>query len=177
MVNIVFSPPSVRAIRAGTKDVTRRVADGDPCPYNVGDRLRVLEAWATSPDGAVWYSSTYEVPDGWVRHHARTMPPELARMFLEVVSVRVERLHAIDGRDAVREGMPPSRRNEPTARERFVDYWNTLHGAGAWERNEFVWRIEFKIAEAPNRSGSVCRRHVEHCDALAFVPTIPKDVS
>lgn len=193
MISIVFSPPSVRAIRDGTKDVTRRVVDPQPpagclyelngagthalcraddgrgaharsvwvpptptsvdhrlpCPYSVGDRLRVLEAWATSPDGAVLYSSTDTIPWGLVRHHARAMPPELARTFLEVVSVRVERLHAIDDRDAVREGMRFDGGATETPRAQFADHWDVLHGDGAWARNDDVWRIEFRIVEGP----------------------------
>ena len=147
MIGILFSPASVRAIVERRKTVTRRIVGAEPCEYNVGDRLRVLEAWATSPEGAVRYSSTDVIPEGWTRHHGRAMPPEHARLTLEVVSGREEDLWDIGGADAYREGMLPT--PERSIRGAFAAHWNTLHGAGAWDRNDRVRRIEFKIVEGP----------------------------
>lgn len=32
----------------------------------------------------------------------------------------------------------------PTARAAFGNYWNFIHGPGAWERNDWVWALTFK---------------------------------
>ena len=82
------------------------------------------------------------------------MPRWASRLTLEVVSVRVERLQEITVDEIAREGieMPvgtyPQCMNlqaEALLRE-FIDGWQILHGAGSWESNPWVWRIEFRRA-------------------------------
>ena len=70
------------------------------------------------------------------------MPRWASRLTLEVVSVRVERLHDIDEADALREGV--------AARYQFVDLWGAINGDGAWDANPWVWRVEFKRVEVTN---------------------------
>lgn len=36
----------------------------------------------------------------------------------------------------------------PSPRDRFQAYWQDLHGADAWARNPWVWRVEFKQVNA-----------------------------
>lgn len=142
---ISFSAPMVRALMAGTKTQTRRVVkqknvasalrDGTAskcCPFHVGDRLWVREAYrlpesvdALSPSQAlVSFSAGKGVPvcyeaDGatrdWAAAGAGALPgkrragmfmPRLAsRILLEVIDVRVERLDACSAEDAVAEGI------------------------------------------------------------------------
>lgn len=77
------------------------------------------------------------------------MPRWASRLSLDIVSVRVERLHAIDDADAIREGVltleggtaaPP--------RKVFADLWDTINGDRApWSTNPWVWRVEFERVE------------------------------
>lgn len=77
-----------------------------------------------------------------------------SRILLEVVSVRVERLHAITEEDARREGADrvnghPERGaivgNGPSHREGFAQLWEDINGKRAtWSSNPFVWRVEFQ---------------------------------
>lgn len=84
------------------------------------------------------------------------MPRWASRFTLEVVDVRVERLHAITDEDARAEGvtlgepMKATINGEPgTARifdprKAFAVLWDQINGDGAWEKNPYVWRVEFR---------------------------------
>lgn len=80
-----------------------------------------------------------------------------ARIWLEVVSVRVERLQAISAVDAIAEGvelgvpLDAIVNGELTkvhyfdARTAFAHLWCSVNGQDAWKTNPFVWRVEFKL--------------------------------
>jgi hypothetical protein len=84
------------------------------------------------------------------------MPRELCRIRLRVEDVRVERVQGMSPEDAYAEGVKaqtPS--SEPRTAiqaqqmqdeamiDAFREKWNSIHGDGAWERNEWVWVVEF----------------------------------
>lgn len=78
------------------------------------------------------------------------MPRDFSRLILAVTDVRVERLHAIDEADAIREGLPPKLPEGTTlsrnssARERFASLWDMINGTRApWSSDPWVWRVEF----------------------------------
>lgn len=122
----------------------------------------------TRPDGtrahvAYRASSSFEWCDGdgfaverscWTP--AIHMPRWASRITLEVTSVRVERLHAIDDADAEREGVrffDPEHLWDPdivwdprpfTPREVFAGLWGLINGDESWRANPWVWRIEFR---------------------------------
>ncbi len=85
------------------------------------------------------------------------MPRWASRITLEIVSVRVERVQEISEVDAYREGVVipshhaftsngnPELRNE--ARTEFQALWHEINGPGSWERNDWVWVVEFKRVE------------------------------
>ena len=133
---ILFSGPMVRAILAGQKTQTRRVArltdaghvkeprgnrrwhTEDPdaamaCPYGQpGDRLWVREAWQShvGPYGeSIVYAHKATDDDclgPW--RPSIFMPRAFSRMTLEIVSVRFEQLLEITEEDAKSEGVTPS---------------------------------------------------------------------
>lgn len=77
------------------------------------------------------------------------MPRWASRITLEIVNVRVERLQDISEEDANAEGVKPIPRS--TQIKSLYDYrfpfkrlWTSINGPGAWEKNPFVWVIEFK---------------------------------
>lgn len=87
------------------------------------------------------------------------MPRWASRILLEITDVRVERLHSISERDAVREGLyqlPASGRYclKPgmqyfgeaihSAREVYSWLWESIYGAESWNANPWVWVVEFK---------------------------------
>lgn len=100
------------------------------------------------------------------------MPRWASRITLEIVAVRVERLQDISEGDAMAEGLKtlskdgelykwgiPDRDGLPgnddfgwhwkewesDPRAAFHKLWQSIHGPDSWEKNPFVWVIEFKV--------------------------------
>lgn len=174
---ISFSTPMVRAIRDGHKIITRRVIQGT-CPYGQpGDRLWVRESYRVECDWpldrrvgfrfladgaeAVLHSVTL-TPAEWSKWFVRKYPyratpgrfmyNSLCRLWLKVVSVRVERVQDIDEIDAKCEGVRD--------RHHFSILWDDLNAKRgfAWDSNPWVWRVEFRKLRghklvAPNLQG------------------------
>ena len=142
-----------------------------PCPFGQpGDRLWVRETWQAiggnerarrilaEPDpsrGWIEYAATVpkgrEPPPRW--RPSIHMPRWASRITLEITDVRVERLQDISGIDARREGVsvpayiPEDGADLDYARRGFRRLWEEIHGGGAWEKNPWVWVIEFKKLE------------------------------
>lgn len=95
------------------------------------------------------------------RHPSIHLPKVAARTWLEVVSVRVEKLLHLSSADAIAEGIEP----EPTGDFAFKNYmykedagmyryvnplqsfkslWHSLHGTDSWKANPWVWVISLK---------------------------------
>jgi hypothetical protein len=143
------------------------------CPYGAaGDRLWVREAWnahaltgagepvsihyraggpgrqiAQAPNDAWWHE-----PPRWTP--SIHMPRWASRLTLEVVSVRVERLHAITEDDAKAEGAelvePFLDLDAPaTYRDGFAALWTRInHERAPWLSNPWVWVVEFRRVTA-----------------------------
>ena len=84
------------------------------------------------------------------------MPRWASRITLAVTDVHVERLHAIDDSDAIREGIPSAGDVRPFAR--FAQLWDAINGKrapwsskpvatreSAWDRNSFVRRVPIRV--------------------------------
>lgn len=176
---IIFGAESVRGILDGSKTLTRRVLKGavgfvcshcgesysvcdrgsriirvpKPCPYGKpGDRLWVREGFREMKSG-IDYKADHEYRIGFTWKPSIHMPRKFSRITLEVVSVRVERLHEISEADAKAEGMllidEPMHADEPierySARARFRAEWEKINGKKhPWASNPWVWRIEFR---------------------------------
>lgn len=154
------------------------------CPYGQpGDLLWVREA-VTRSGGLVQYvadghtSRSLTWPAHWTRdpQNARFMPKRFARLWLEIVAVRCERLQEISEEDAKAEGVDPyipgmgpiSReelasdpgcRTERMYRDGFRYAWSELHDKPAgfgesWKANDWVWPITFRRTEAPQKEAA-----------------------
>jgi hypothetical protein len=92
------------------------------------------------------------------------MPKAAARIYLEVVSVRPERLNNITEDDAWREGvlignnadLKPNYYDYETktfcfdkAKTSFITLWDSINGKESYKNNPWVWRVEFKRVKAP----------------------------
>ncbi len=125
-----------------------------------GDRLWVRESFWNYNEPNHWRGSiTYrcETP-GLTELNGRKvkwrpsihMPRWASRVTLEIVRVRVERLQDISEEDARAEGINgiyPAGSDELTYINGPGGYhwlWDSLHGKGAWDKNPWVWVIEFK---------------------------------
>ena len=155
-----------------------RLGETIKCPYGQpGDRLWVKETtlkvedhgyigpvYAESDEGracldggiALSEDDYAEVePREIKRRPSIFMPRAMARILLEVVSVRVERLQDISEADAFDEGIiqqkttgwfsvPGINGAGTTARAAYALLWNSINGANSWNKNPWVWVVEFK---------------------------------
>lgn len=169
---IIFKAEMVRAILDGRKTQTRRIAKIErpsytyiengklwvdakegpieiQCPYRVaGDRLWVRETFALHDKlkpPIVYYRADdptcYGSDGAWTP--SIFMPRWASRITLEITHVRVERVQEISQADAKAEGMKSSATR--SAKFAFIDLWDSIHGKGAfWERNDWVWMLEFR---------------------------------
>lgn len=163
-------------------NVPFKTADADPkgiikCPYGQpGDRLYAKEAikridWADGIPGIAYVADDEPVwdmtrPCQWVWKNkslpSMYMPKNIARIWLEVTDVRVERLQDITEEDVRAEGIergttyyygePHKIKGSPkcynTAKEAFAGLWNSLAKPDyTWNDNPYVWVIEFKKVE------------------------------
>ena len=108
----------------------------------------------------IWYFADGERPtEGWgKKRSSRFMPKWVARTWLEVVSVRPERVQDITEEDAIAEGIcvDEVRGRYQTAkgigayagnaRLAFRWLWDSINAKRGylWQSNPWVWRIEFK---------------------------------
>lgn len=163
---ILFSTPMVEAILEGRKSMTRRVikfplkhklihlhigesTEPPPvgfCKYEIGDILWVRESFN--------YVSTYPEPDCFGKFLYKAngdtgpmkpsihMPKEACRIFLEITDIRVERFQDISEEDILSEGIQSIIGID--LHELWIDLWDKINGPGAWDKNEWLWVIEFK---------------------------------
>lgn len=139
-----------------------------------GDQLWVRETWADlskaigrtwekyNPETKlydrgftpfVWYRADGEQPDNgsgtpfsepW--RPSIHMPRSVCRLNLKITRIRVERLQDISVKDAIAEGIPRGGPENPDGIE-IKDYrnlWEQINGAGSWDKNPWVWVVEFK---------------------------------
>jgi hypothetical protein len=128
------------------------------CPYGKnGDRLWVKEHHARIPNYPicrVHYFADGPMPSLDERHDAGLlksypsifMPRWASRILLEVVSVRVERLQEISEEDAKSEAPPAcdTRQYFGGFIDCFKVLWESINGEGSWEKNPWVWVVEFR---------------------------------
>ncbi len=79
------------------------------------------------------------------------MPRWASRITLEITGVRLERLQDISEADAIAEGCMAgdfeyhhNAEGTETAKQSYECLWEQINGPSSWERNPWVWVIEFK---------------------------------
>lgn len=170
---IIFSAPMVRALLAGRKTQTRRLATSPLRRCDVGDRLYVREAFAIRGI----YTDFVEV--GYAAHRTAShteyveqipvalvtdakvtwpkdrpsihMPRWASRLTLIVEGVKVERLHAISEADALAEGIDrivfPEVGEWGWPQRKYRQLWDSLHTdeGERWHDNPDVVALTFRV--------------------------------
>ena len=199
---ILFSTPMVKAILAGNKTQTRRICKHQhwshselidvnkniilqkvyqrevSCTYGQpGDVLWVREKFMIDIGGGIHYcaSEKYSRIDRW--KPSIHLPKSAARIWLQIESIRVERLQDISERDAVKEGILSY--EDPIIGSRYKDYmadasgyghpdedyptvtsaidsfkslWQFINGEDSWNSNPWVWAITFKVLSTTGKN-------------------------
>lgn len=153
---ILFSGEMVRAILEGRKTQTRRIIKGKrdangisieiPRFGKIGDLLYVRETWSEDFDGRIQYRAD---TDGTGRKWKPSihMPRRVSRITLEITNIRVERLNDISEEDSEAEGVSGTWTRDLNYKWHFKKLWESLNGAGSWEKNPWVWVVEFKVVQ------------------------------
>lgn len=151
-------------------------------PICVGDRLWVRETWAdlrgmgfgNDPytDNPFNFAYKADIKPGSDSDRARIdygvkwrpsihMPKAAARIWLEVVSVKVERLQEISDEDRLKEGIrvtaPKAEdllndyKTAEMGKHAFIDLWDSINVKSGydWDANPWVWVIEFDREQRP----------------------------
>ena len=143
-------------------------------PYGLpGDRIGWLTTWASEwayddkppremlDDAPLWsYHDSDEKPAGFGKLRPGRFLPGFLRDRMpsdEIVSVRVVRLQDITEEDLKAEGIDHVRDEwvgacgdfdeSLTDRQLYEILWDHINGPGSWNRNDQVWRIEFRRVE------------------------------
>ena len=122
-------------------------------PCQIGERLYVRETHFDGRnlnEGRVLFQADGDMSRfGWTP--SLHMPKALARIWLEVTAVRVERVRDITAEQAIAEGMQSNLREHDAVeslRNDFAQLWNGLAKPGArWDDNPWVWVVDFRRVE------------------------------
>jgi uncharacterized protein YhfF len=122
------------------------------CPHGrKGDHLWIRENfWQDKKTGEIF---GYCADDEWKYSNNKTvkktpsihMPRWASRITLEITGIRVERLQDISEEDALAEGFASD--GDESAKIWYSMLWDKINGIGSWDKNPFVWVIEFKVLE------------------------------
>ena len=154
---IIFQTDMVRAIIARIKWMTRRIK----FKCEIGDHLYVKETFKDFNDGDLYFKADFE--NGSKPVHSddeifKWKPPiymfkKYARIWLEVIGFRKERLQNITNDDCIAEGCPYTQEylmnNSASPTEWFEDLWNSINekrGYG-WDLNPEIDIISFKVID------------------------------
>lgn len=164
LATILFNSAMFRAVVEGRKSQTRRIIKPQEIHPDFG-RPDMEKAWVDNSFGTpclkVPHLGDEEVmqrihcPYGYAGDLmvGRETGPELRGdgVALEITGVRIERLRDISDEDAVAEGVdlgcPEHEADQPLPTMLFERLWDSIYGEGAWERNPWVWVINFSRKE------------------------------
>lgn len=149
----VAKAPAAPGDRLWVREAWRTLAEYDDRPKRAGvpvpEGSLVWYDANPTPDGEPWTgASGHDGCGNWHTvgryRHARFMPRWASRITLDVVSVRVERLHDITRAEALAEGCKDTLGCD--ALTSFSALWQDINGVDSWNANPFVWRVEFARA-------------------------------
>lgn len=143
------------------------------CRFGVpGDLLWVRETWSRAKltgSSALFYradgdTNGRQVALSYIEREERWrpsihMPRGASRLTLRITGVRVERLQEISDADAIAEGCPAvslhaldCASTPPSSHYRNV--WEDINGKGSWQRNPWVWVLEFERLANDSRAAA-----------------------
>lgn len=104
--------------------------------------------------------------EGWRWKPSIHMPKDAARIWIKNNGVRIQRLHDITEQESIAEGVKYNENGIGSGRYRgytnylypeddlhfvdlakfsFVSLWESIHGAGSWHQNPWLWVVSFEV--------------------------------
>lgn len=169
--------PQVRAIfHCSTLEAEAKCRFGKP-----GDVLYARETWKEyydphgHPHEPIFVFKADAEWEGALWRPAIHMPKSIARIWEEVISIRVERLQDISEQDAIAEGVYQytqlfgrlgktvgcfhdySRKGRDfySAKDSYKTLWESINGPGSWDVNPWVWVIDTKVLSTTGKPASL----------------------
>ena len=173
----------IKQLKTQTKKGFKTLCSTGPCNGmvvpeckfgKVGDLIWVREMFCVGEFSKYYYfkaqDSTYireyDKPNGTTKWKPSIhMPKAACRIWLEITSIRIERLNSISESDAIAEGIEESLWDEVNKcrvfkyyglknavtdeKASFKSLWRSINGFESWDKNPFVWVIEFKRVDKP----------------------------
>lgn len=152
----LYTPGALAMGREPQHVIDRACPMGQP-----GDRIYVRETFSQHPEwGQLAFRADgeeFEDADGWLWEPkwipSIHMPKDLARIWLEITGVRLERIQEITPDDCIAEGAWPVEQRElgrgHEAASAFRELWEST--GGDWDANPWVWAIDFKVLSTTGR--------------------------
>ena len=136
---------------------------GYKSPYgHPGNRLWVKETWQAHLCAHVEHERIHYRADGECCPHdgerikrwrpSIFLPRKFSRITLEINAIRVERLQDITEAEAQAEGVDACSlfgAAGPKYRHAYQILWNQINGRDSWDKNPWVWIIEFNAPHEP----------------------------
>ena len=125
--------------------------------YKVGETVYLKEPYIKLPNGVVLFKHEERdkiiVGDKYKWINKLFMPAKYARYFIEITSVRCERLQDISDEDCLKEGCYDGKFGKTFdginhynySQQAYAALINKIHGKGTWESNPYVWVYDFKL--------------------------------
>jgi len=135
---------------------------GFKCPYTIGEKVYIEETFCKvcyENDGIkdVCFKGDMITPCGnAVWKSPSFLTADLARTIVEITDIRAQRVQDISLGDMEKEGLRLRNRfgidfsyglADYVLKGEFKTLWNSIHGEGAWERNDWVWISSFRRIE------------------------------
>lgn len=142
------------------------------CPYGEEwDLLWVREAWAYQTywnglrvESLPIYKASYgPEPTAWNWKPSIHMHKSVARIWLQIEEIKVERVQAINEENSISEGITfdkdsgyfyaGSHAMGQSAYACFRNLWKSINGPDSWDANPWIWVIKFKVVSTNGLNG------------------------
>lgn len=178
----IIKDEALKCLEAGFMEEYVALPENKLCPYgygglieNSGDLIWIRETWAKDYGGlgAHFFKADFSAAAKELMPEPKWKSPlhlkkQDARLWLQIESIKAERLNDITDDDAIAEGIeqidfnhggmkwyrlyqntPKDDDATTSPVKAFRSLWEHINGPGSWELNPWVWVIKFKQVSKP----------------------------
>lgn len=126
------------------------------CPYKIGQTLWVRETFSYFNNEIIYKAGPHNLNGkiGWCGLKWKPsifMPRKIARLFLKITNIRIERVQDISAEDCINEGISLKSKKyiyaDLKARALFHELWDSINKKRSygWDKNPYVWVYDFEV--------------------------------